>query len=229
MGSHTMSVSSSLSSNPLGYVGINLYSQPDFIVANRAPTTADVLNPGTRWQHNNTSPKVIYETTGAGNWEATNTSGSFTNLTADGTVDINTSGAGVTTIGTGGTGATNIGNATGNTAVTGDLATTGDLSTDGNLILSSVATYIQMNGGAVTDFIGSATLVAGEVTVANTNIAANDRILVVHADPNASTGIGTLTYTISAGATFTVTSLDATASTETGDLSDIVYVIFRQS
>lgn len=89
-------------------------------------------------------------------------------------------------------------------------------------------TQLQMEGGAVTDFIGTATLVAGTVTVANTNIAATDRIIAFHIAPNASTGIGTLTYTISAATSFTITSLDATASTETGDLSTIGYFIVRE-
>ncbi|MEN6512260.1 MAG: hypothetical protein ABFD00_10590 [Chloroherpetonaceae bacterium] len=198
---------------------------PQFIgYANRAPTTSDIYNPGTRWQDNSVNPAVVYETTGAGNWSATNTSGSFTNLTAAGTVNLNASGTGVTTIGTGGTGATNIGNATGNTTVTGDL------NISGNLNLSSVAKLISMNGGAVTDFIGTAILVNGTVTVANTNITAADRILVVHEGLNASTAVGILTYSISAATSFTITAVKpADGTTETGDLSTVAYVIFRQT
>lgn len=143
-------------------------------------------------------------------------------LTAVGTANINASGAGVTTIGTGGTGAVNIGNATGNTSVTGSLTISG------NIILNGAATQLRMQGGAATDFIGTATLVNGTVTVANTNIAAGDRIFLSHGAINASTAIGTLHYTISAGASFTIESLDAAAAVETGDLSTISYVIIQE-
>lgn len=100
---------------------------PQFIgYAKRAPTTQDIYNPGTRWQDNSVNPPVIYETTGGGTWASYNTSGSFTNLTAAGTVNLNASGSGVTTIGTGGTGAVAIGNATGNTAITGAVTISGN-------------------------------------------------------------------------------------------------------
>lgn len=41
---------------------------PQFINANRSPTSQDIYPPGTRWQDNSVTPKVIYETTGAGTW-----------------------------------------------------------------------------------------------------------------------------------------------------------------
>src|SRR5258708_23662890 len=41
---------------------------PQFLSANRAPTSQDIYTPGTRWQDNSVSPPVIYETTGAGSW-----------------------------------------------------------------------------------------------------------------------------------------------------------------
>ncbi len=93
----------------------------------------------------------------------------------------------------------------------------------------TVNDLLSMDGGAATDFIGTATLVAGTVTVANTNIAAGDRILLCHGAVNASTEVGVLQYTISAGASFTINSLDPTdATVATGDLSTISYVIVRQ-
>lgn len=101
----------------------------------------------------------------------------------------------------------------------------------GNLVLGAVATQLQMNGGAATDFIGEATLTAGTVTIANTNIAANDRILLSRRDINASTALGSLTYSISAATSFTITAVQAgtPASTETNDTSIISYVIIRQN
>ena len=215
--------------------GVDAFVYPQFIgYARRAPTAQDIYNPGTRWQDNSVTPPVIYETSGAGVWNTTTSggAGSFTSLTVTpgptsvtGTTNINTSGSGVTSIGTGGTGATNIGNATGNTTVTGALNVTG------NLNLTSVATLMSMNGGAVTDFIGTGTLAAGTITIANTNIAAADRIFISRTAPNASTTLGEIRYTISAGASFTVESLiiGTPGSTETGDLSSFAYFIVRQT
>ena len=104
----------------------------------------------------------------------------------------------------------------------------GATSLNGNLSLPLPATQIQMEGGAVTDFIGQVILAVGSATVPNTNIAANDRIFLEHEAVNASTGIGTLAYTISAGVSFTINSLDATGVVEAGDLSTISYHIVRE-
>lgn len=102
----------------------------------------------------------------------------------------------------------------------------------GNLILSSVASFIQMNGGAVTDFIGQATLVSGTVTIANTNIAAGDRVFLTRADLNSSTALGELTVTaLTASTSFVITAIDPSdgSSTITGDTSIVNYVIIRQN
>lgn len=188
-------------------------------VANRAPQSSDILPIGALFADTSVTPIVIYVSLGNGTF----TTSAFAGLTADGTINLNTTGAGVTTIGTGGTGAVNIGNATGNTTVTGALNVTG------NLNLTSVATQISMNGGAATDFIGTGTLVAGTVTISNTNIAAGDRIMITRSALNASPALGSLIYTISAGASFTVASFDVSGVAETDDISSFTYVIFRQT
>lgn len=110
-------------------------------------------------------------------------------------------------------------------------AGTGAVNVAGNLNLTSVATKMSYNGGAATDFIGTATLTAGTVTVANTNIAATDRIFIQRTAVNASTLLGELTYTISAGASFTVTSLETATpgDTEVNDVSSFVYFIVGQN
>lgn len=110
-------------------------------------------------------------------------------------------------------------------------AGTGAVNVAGNLNLTSVATKITLNGGASTDHIGSGTLTAGTVTIANTNIASTDRIFIQRTAANASTTLGELSYTISAGASFTVDSLilGTPGSVQTGDLSSFVYIIFGQS
>lgn len=109
---------------------------------------------------------------------------------------------------------------------TGDLNVTG-----GDLNMGSVATTLSLNGGAVTDFIGQATLVNGEVIVANTNIAATDRIFVTRSAINASTALGHFLTTISAGASFKIEAKDAAnpANDVAGDLSTVDYFIVKQT
>jgi len=100
-----------------------------------------------------------------------------------------------------------------------------------NFQLDSAGTQLQIHGGAATDFIGSATLTAGTSgAIANTNIAAGDRIFIQRIAANASTTLGELSYTISAGASFTITSLiiGTPGSPETGDASTVGYFIVRQ-
>lgn len=142
------------------------------------------------------------------------------NSTGGKTVNIAT-GAGANTLTLGSTNTTStttINSGSGNVNVVG-----------GHLAIASVARTLLVNGGAVTDFIGTGVLTAGTQTIANTNIAAGDVILLTRTDVNASTTLGVLTYTISAGASFTVTSviLGTPGSTQTGDLSSYAYFIVR--
>ena len=93
----------------------------------------------------------------------------------------------------------------------------------------TVNTVIEVNGGAATDFIGSATLVAGTVTVANTNITAADVILVTREGINASTALGVLDTAITPATSFTITALNPTdGTTQVNDVSTVKYVIVRQ-
>lgn len=114
---------------------------------------------------------------------------------------------------------------TGNVTVT-----TGDVSvTDGNVAIVGAGKQLQVESGAVTDSIGTATLVLGTVTIANTNINANDKIFLSRQGAAASTTLGELSYTISAATSFTITSLQTgtPGSTETGDVSLVDYLIVR--
>lgn len=219
---------------PADAAGVDPIAHPTTIAALRAPNSQDIQPQGTQWFDNSVNPPVQYTTVGGGVW---NTRGTLSSLvvagptTFTGVSNINTSGAAATNIGTGGTGAVNIGNATGNTAVTGSMTVSGDITTSGgNVIINGAAKQLRVKGGAVTDFIGTGTLVAGTVTIANTNIAATDRIFVQRTAANASTTMGEIVYTISAGASFTVTSLilGTPGSTQTGDLSSFTYHIVRQ-
>lgn len=169
---------------------------------------------------------------GSGGIAITATNGAITANSGTGAIGISTdatattvsiaSGAGVKVLNLGST------NSTSSTNLT---AGSGGVNCATDFALTSVATKILMNGGAATDFIGTATLTNGTVTIANTNIAAGDRIMLSRTAANASTALGMLTYSISAGASFTVTALETAtpADTEVNDQSSFSYIIFRQT
>ena len=105
----------------------------------------------------------------------------------------------------------------------------GNFNVAGNLALTSAATQFIMNGGGATDFIGQGTLIAGTVTIANTNIAANDRIFVQRSALNGTPALGFLVTTISAGASFTVAAYSVTGAAAVTDVSSFDYFIVRQT
>ena len=114
---------------------------------------------------------------------------------------------------------------TGTTIVGNTSVTSG-----GNIVMSAVATQLEMNGGAATDFIGQATLTAGTVTVANTNIAATDRVFVTRSDVNGSTALGVLDVSITASTNFIIDARNpADATVQTNDVSIVDYFIVRQN
>jgi len=237
------------SSNPLAYTGIDLYTQPQFINANRAPTINDIYNPGTQWQNNAANPVVIYETTGAGVWALSNaTSSSLNTLTGNtGTAspvanNIQIAGTAneITTAASGGVitltvpstfiAPGTIASTTTLTSGTTLTATAGNITaTAGNVVINGAGKMLQVHHGAVTDFCGTGTLVLGTVTIANTNIATGDQIYLTRTGVAASTTLGQLTYTIIASTSFTVTSviLGTPGSTQTGDVSTFAYFIVR--
>jgi len=132
-----------------------------------------------------------------------------TGSSVNGTVNINTSGAGVTTIGTGGTGAVNIGNATGNTAVTGSLtASTGLVATTGGITATGTSN-INTSGAAVTS-IGTGGTGATNIGNATGNTAVTGSL-------TASTGLVATTGGITATGTSNInTSGAAVTSIGTG-------------
>jgi len=102
-----------------------------------------------------------------------------------------------------------------------------DINSD--LALSGPGKKLGVKGGLSTDFIGQATLVAGSVTVANTNILANDRIFISRNNINGSTSLGVFDYSITPNTSFTIRSLNpADASVQTNDVSTVSYFIVRQ-
>ena len=176
----------------------------------------------------NTGTMTIAGGTGSQTLNIASNSGAKTiNLgvtTSANTVNINTGGTAAQT--------TNIGS-TSSTSTTTINAGTGSAQgvrvTGGPLVVASSGQYLAVKGGAVTDFRGTGVLTAGTQTIANTNIATGDIILLTRTAVNASTTLGEFTYTISNGASFTVTSviLGTPGSTQTGDVSSYSYVIIR--
>ena len=117
----------------------------------------------------------------------------------------------------------------GGIVMTGAIANSSTITSAGNVLINGAGTFLGVHHGAVTDFCGACTLSSGAVTVANTNIAAGDIILLTRVSVNGSTTLGVLTYTISAATSFTVTSviLGTPGSTQTADTSVLNYVIVR--
>jgi hypothetical protein len=208
------------------------------IQAGWAPSTTD--NSYTGQVAINETDNTIYMLTNArtGNWQllgsTSATSISAQTLTATvlttltGEVNINTSGAGVTTINTGGTGATNIGNATGGiavtgaTTITGALGVTGDVTvTSGNLITATAGKGLKVKTGSNAK-AGTATLVAGTVSVSNTSVLATSCVVVC---PGVAGGTPGQVYvtSITAATGFVITSTSAT------DTSTVNWVIIDQN
>lgn len=58
----------SVSSNPLGYMGIDQYVTPQVITAKRAPASTDIYPAGYEWLDQSQNPANLYITSGGGNW-----------------------------------------------------------------------------------------------------------------------------------------------------------------
>jgi len=228
----------SRSNTVYGYPNPQLSAFPDPIVAQRAPTTADKAVVGQIWVDQVGQLSYIFIKNSAGNsvWVVQSNNGGaavFTSLTVNGastftgsilqeagSVSIGADAAAQTIlIGTGVAAKTvAIGSATAGSTLILDAATGVDCQT--NLVLSTPGTKLEVSGGAATDFIGRDILVGGTVTVANTNIAANDKIFLSVELPGGTQGF--LSYAINAGVSFTITSTNAL------DTSTVAYFIVRQ-
>lgn len=114
-------------------------------------------------------------------------------------------------------------------ATTTVTAGTDLVSTAGNVLIQGAGKQLRVEGGAVTDFIGQATLALGTVTVLNTNIAAGDKIFVSRQGINGSTALGVFDVAITPATSFSITALNPTdATTQTNDTSIVDYFIVRQ-
>jgi hypothetical protein len=228
----------SRSNTVYGYPNPQLSAFPDPIVAQRAPTTADKALVGQIWVDQVGQLSYIFIKNSAGNsvWVVQSNNGGaavFTSLTVNGTSILTgslTQNNGATLINTDAVGQTiNIGTGAAAKLVAIGSATAGStlnlraaaqVEVESNLLLGTAGTKIIMNGGLPTDFIGRDILVGGTVTVANTNIGANDKIFLSVELPGGTQGF--LSYAINAGVDFTITSTNAL------DTSTVAYFIVRQ-
>jgi hypothetical protein len=90
----------------------------------------------------------------------------------------------------------------------------------GNLQIASTGKGLQIKGGAVTDFVGTATLSGGTINVANTNILTGDIIFISYIGTGLS-NTGQLSYVINTGASFDINSTNAS------DTNNVSYMVVR--
>jgi len=228
-----MSVKVSRANSLYGYPSPQSNQFLDPIVTNRAPLTSDRGIAGQVWvdQTNNLAYMFNKNSAGLAQWiqfTVNGGAGVFSSLTVTGaltqtagTVNISADAA---------VAAVNI--ATGAAAKTLTLgsATAGSVTNvNSDLVIATAGKGLTINGGAATDTIGQATLIAGVATVLNTNIAANDRIFISRRTTGGA-AIGNLTYVISPGVDFVVSSFDDDGVTATiTDVGSFDYLIVRQS
>ena len=227
-----MSVKVSRANSLYGYPSPQSNQFLDPVVTNRAPLTSDRGIAGQGWvdQTNNNPYMFNKNSAGLAQWFQLMVSGGagvFSSLTVTGAltqtagnVDISADAA---------VAAVNI--ATGAAAKTLTLgsATAGSVTNvNSQLVIATAGKGLTINGGAATDTIGQDTLVGGTATIANTNIAATDRIMITRRTRGGG-AVGFLIYAINAGVEFVVESVDAVGVAVITDTSEFDYVIIRQS
>lgn len=234
----------STSLDPLSYQGIDQYTQPYFYNAERAPSSQDLYPPGTRWQDSSVSPRVIYETTGAGDWQATSSSTGIETINSNPAVADNYDLVGtanqITITETAGTSTFTIppafiapGSIEATTSIT---ATLGDITaTDGNIVRGTagnkdVYSSVASTTTAGANSAGTVTLVAGEAVISTTAVTASS-IIRLYRQGVGSTGAAALgilsILTISAGVSFTIRAVDPTDATaaQAADVSVVAWEI----
>jgi hypothetical protein len=84
-----------------------------------------------------------------------------------------------------------------------------------------------LNDAGADASIGRGTLAAGQEVINTTASDVTSYIMLTRTNLNASTAIGELRVSNKSANSFTVNSVDATGSVETGDLSDFDWVIIN--
>jgi len=228
------------SNAPIGNA-IDGYVYPQFLTGMRVPTSQDIYPPGT--QIFNSATRIIYETTGAGNWFAVAGGGeTLTSLTVTGpttltgTTNINTSGSSVTTIGTGGTGATNIGNATGGTVLTGPMSVSGLSTLTGGIntapvVVTAGASPQTSNGRSGQVTFSGVSIAAGATqsfVINNTSISAVGTVILysmVGATTGAALNIQSVTNV--AGTSSTIVVENGTGATTSTANITFTYIVLN--
>lgn len=100
---------------------------------------------------------------------------------------------------------------------------TANAKTAGNWICTAAGTGLQLKSGTGAR-AGNATLVGGTVTVTNTTVTANSIIYCGRKTPGGTLG-QSLSYSLSAGTSFTITSVDATGVLSALDTSVVSFII----
>lgn len=118
------------------------------------------------------------------------------------------------------------------TATTTLTATSGNITaTNGDFVSSTAGKGLKIKEGSNAR-MGTATLVAGTVTVANTSVTANTRVFLSRYSINASTAVGTLTVgTVTANTSFVINSVQAATpgSLQTNDVSIVHWLLIEPS
>jgi len=97
----------------------------------------------------------------------------------------------------------------------------------GNLVFATAGTGIKIKEGSNAR-MGTATLSSGTVTVSNTSVTANTRFSVSRVGKGSSTAIGALDVgAVTSLTSFVINALKADATTETGDLSVVHWILFE--
>lgn len=237
--------------NPLptvdAYLGVKAPTPPNVKVYSRAPTTADYkgFSVGDLWvdKVGLASYQLDGITAGVATWVPLGGGAlALQTLTGDTGGALAPTAGNINILGTAnqlaiaGAGSTLTASLPAAVTAPGSLTTTTTLtagtdiaSTAGNILIQGAAKQLRVEGGAVTDFVGTATLVNGTVTVANTNIAAADQVYVTREGINGSTALGVFNTAITAATSFTITALNPTnGAAQTNDVSTVKYFIVRQ-
>ena len=227
-----MSVKVSRANSLYGYPNPQSNQFLDPIVTNRAPLTSDRGIAGQVWvdQTNNLAYMFNKNSAGLAQWiqiVAGGGAGVFTSLIVTGALTQTAGNVNISADAA--VAAVNI--ATGAAAKTLTLgsATAGSVTNvNSDLVIATAGKGLTINGGAATDTIGQATLVAGVATVLNTNIAATDRIFISRRTTGGA-AVGNLTYVINAGVSFVVSSFNDASAAVITDVGSFDYLIVRQS
>ncbi len=211
--------SSTTSSDPLSYVGIDPFVNPPCITADRPPTALDIQNPMTQWKY----LSFVYETTGAGNWEQIVPSGSGGGLTIANTDSGSAmvSSSALTFHGAGGISTSGSGSTLTITGSGGSGFTTANADSGAATVAADALTF-HGAGGITTSGSGSTLTITGSgsgLTTANTDsgtatVAAN-ALLFHGAGGLAVTGSGS-TVTITGNGSPGIQTLSGTTGSATG-------------